>query len=551
MRFSRRIMCVMLAASIVGTLVTGCARPKATAAKDPAVAARLENLNLKGFPIVKQPVTLNFLVSTNAFQKDYANTYVWKKYEEKTNVHINWTTVPSNNIKEKRNLILASGQNLPDAFYRCGFGSVDVQKYGSQGLFVKMNDLIDKYMPNLKTLLDKMDSVRKGLPTVDGSIYSLPGVSNCPEGEIGVKFFLNKKFMDKTGTSMPETLDDFYNVLKAMRDKDANGNGKADEVPLTSTTWSNIANPLKGAFGLMNKGSRHTNVDLDPKTNQLRFIPTTNEFRQLLEFLHKLYSEKLLDNEIFEMSNSGSGTTNVIAKSNADLVGAFAYTNLAIVSTKKTGDFIGIDKALKGPNGDQLWSYMRANTVSKGSFTMSKDCKYPEVVARWMDYWYSEEGARMFYLGVEGETYKKNADGSYEYLPQVCDTSDGESFDAVISKTTPYCGGSNPVIQLSAYFKGGEMDPVPKKAAYDMLKYVPKERWDYFTYTDEEADRQASLEADMFAGYYDIIIPQFISGEKPLNDQAWAEYCQKFKELGLDEYMKIYNSGYDRYKNAK
>ena len=34
---------------------------------------------------------------------------------------------------------------------------------------------------------------------------------------------------------MPTTTDEFYQVLKAFKEQDPNGNGKADEIPMTTS----------------------------------------------------------------------------------------------------------------------------------------------------------------------------------------------------------------------------------------------------------------------------------------------------------------------------
>ena len=41
---------------------------------------------------------------------------------------------------------------------------------------------------------------------------------------------IRQDWLDKLGLSMPTTVDEWYNVLKAFR-ADPNGNGKADEIP--------------------------------------------------------------------------------------------------------------------------------------------------------------------------------------------------------------------------------------------------------------------------------------------------------------------------------
>jgi len=546
-----RGLSLLLSVAMITSIISGCGKnEKNNVSLDEATKKRIENLNTKSqFPIVKEPIKLKFMVSKSSTQPVYGDCLVWTEYEKMTNIDIEWEEVLSSAITERRNLILASDQDLPDAFYRCGFSEKEVQKNGSEGTFIRLNDLIDNYMPNFKGVLEKMPSVRKSLPNVNGDIYSIAGVSDSPEVELNPKLYLNKKFMDKVGVQLPKTTDELYTVLKAMRENDANGNGKDDEIPLTAQSWSAIVRALKGAFGLMNKGTRHEHVDLDPKTNTLRFIPTSPEFRQLIEYVNKLYTEKLIDNQIFEMTGGSNTSANIIAKSGLDLVGGFVYTSLAISSDETKKDFVGLEEALEGPNGDKQWNCMRPNTVAKSAFVITKTNPYPEATARWIDYFYSEEGARMYYMGVEGVSYRKTADGKYEYIPEKVEVPQGQTFDAIVSYISPYVGGGNPVLILSDYFNGSEMEPVPYKAAHDLLDYTPDELWDYFIYTNEESEEMATLETDLFTNYYNTIMAEFITGLRPINDQTWAEYCSKMETMGLSRYMELYNTGYNRYKN--
>ena len=44
---------------------------------------------------------------------------------------------------------------------------------------------------------------------------------------------------------MPETIDDWYAMLQAFRDKDPNGNGKKDDVPFTTMLYGNPLDSFK------------------------------------------------------------------------------------------------------------------------------------------------------------------------------------------------------------------------------------------------------------------------------------------------------------------
>lgn len=41
-------------------------------------------------------------------------------------------------------------------------------------MLIKLNDLIDKYAPNFKALMEKYPVIKKGITMPDGNIYSLP-----------------------------------------------------------------------------------------------------------------------------------------------------------------------------------------------------------------------------------------------------------------------------------------------------------------------------------------------------------------------------------------
>ena len=65
------------------------------------------------------------------------------------------------------------------------------------------------------------------------------------------EIWINKEWLDKLGLAVPTTTDELYNVLKAFKTQDPNGNGKADEIPLTGAPNKYVWNGNIDAF-LMN-----------------------------------------------------------------------------------------------------------------------------------------------------------------------------------------------------------------------------------------------------------------------------------------------------------
>ena len=69
---------------------------------------------------------------------------------------------------------MLGSNDLPDAFYRIAFGTDELMKYGKQGLFVPLEDLIEQHAPNLNKLLKDNPDIRGAITMSDGHIYALP-----------------------------------------------------------------------------------------------------------------------------------------------------------------------------------------------------------------------------------------------------------------------------------------------------------------------------------------------------------------------------------------
>ena len=136
---------------------------------------------------------------------------------------------------------------------------------------------------------------------------------------IGTPLWINQDWLDQLGMKEPETTEEFYAYLKAVKETDLNGNGQHDEVPFAATGITGIIDHLKGSWGLGTSGLGHKFVDVDPDTGKLRFTKAQPEYKEMLEFLNKLYKEGLLDKEIFTIEG---GALN--AKGQEGLLGSTA-----------------------------------------------------------------------------------------------------------------------------------------------------------------------------------------------------------------------------------
>ncbi|WP_238482777.1 extracellular solute-binding protein [Lederbergia galactosidilytica] len=171
-----------------------------------------DNFNETGMPIVDEPITLKMFAGMgNNTLKNWNDILVWNTYEEMTNIHIEWEQIEAEAIEEKRNLALASG-SLPDAFYAANMPTLDIFKYGQQGSFLELNDLIEKYAPNLTKLMEENPDIRKAITFPDGKIYSLPSIYDPEFTSVRTHplMWYNSELLDKYGMEVPASTEEFY-----------------------------------------------------------------------------------------------------------------------------------------------------------------------------------------------------------------------------------------------------------------------------------------------------------------------------------------------------
>lgn len=503
---------------------------------------QLENLNKTGMPIVKEPITLKFMAGKSPLSaENYDEVLLWQKYGEMTNIKIDWELIPFEGRDEKRNLALAGG-TLPDVFYTMAMPNSDLLKYGQEGIFITLNDLIEEYMPNLTQLLEKYPDIKKGLVFPDGNIYGLPTIYDPEFTSVlaGHKLWIREDWLKQLNMKMPETLEEYYQYLKAVKETDLNGNGKADEIPFGGTGIAGITAIFKGIFGIGNKGTKHAYLDEDPETKELRFYPISEGYREMLEHLNKFYSEGLIQENIYTIEANQSYSMGA-----EGLYGSTVITSTETIYGEEGKKFVGTP-VLEGPNGEKMFTRVTSPLAHMGGFVITNKNENIPATLRWMDYFYSEEGAKLFFLGVEGETYEADASGNLDYVDKIKNSPNGLTLEQELSKYITWLGGGYPGIVKQDTFKGAESLPSSLEATKLVEPYMIKEIWPSFTFTNEENNKLAGIATDI-EKYVNEMQDKFITGTTPLSE--WDKYVKTVESMRLDEYMEINKAAYDRYKN--
>lgn len=228
-----------------------------------------------------------------------------KMAEEATGIKIEWTVLDSSSAADKLPALLSS-EDQPDLYLNV-LDQATISK--NQDMFYDMSKdgVLEKYAPNVVALYEPYDYF-ENVTWPDGAIYSL--VTTEMFSPIEAWSFSNtiirQDWLDQLGLPVPTTADELYQTLVAFRDNDMNGNGDAtDEIPLSfaSNYWQGELWLFAGAFGL--HGATWQNfMHYKMLSEDGKVIPSckTDNFREYIEFFHKLYDEGLMDAEGFSQT---------------------------------------------------------------------------------------------------------------------------------------------------------------------------------------------------------------------------------------------------------
>lgn len=527
----KRSINLLLLAGLLASSMAGCGSKKVDeTVSDKATAA----FNSTGLPIVNKQATLSVLTTRWGSMGDSFTKNKWvKDLETNTNVKIKWQVQSLNDWATQKSVLLASG-DLPDVILgNQTFSDSDI--IGNQGLFVAVDDLAKKYMPNYTEALNKLPELKKMETFPDGKMYSFgKNLPSRPQTEY--QPVINKVWLDKLGLKAPTNLDELYNVLLAFKTKDPNGNGKADEIPITDFTI-NLLNP----FGI---------TDLNVNSMMINegspaYYPTSNQYKDGVKWLQKLYAAGILDREMFTQDNTMITSKKQDPK--AARVGfTYAWTPDATFGTWSS-QYEAI-APIKGIDGKQ---YAPGDTngvfsIQRNEALITAGCKTPEVAARWLDQFYTGEASIQNFWGAEGTVITKNSNDTYSLNnPPEGTSADAWYWDQSLRDFGPKYISADFQKKIALSPKSGDGLKVELSKLGDAYVTTP---FPNVMYTVEENQEIPTLTTDIDT-YVGQMRAQWIT--KGGIDEGWDAYVKKLNNMGLDKLVKIRTDAYSRYKSIK
>ncbi len=455
------------------------------------------------------------------------NWEIFKQAEKETGVKLKG--VASESISDSNqawNTMVASKQ-LPDIIHS---SKKNLNSIGEKGALIPLEDLIEEHAPNIAKLFEEHPEIKAEATAGDGHIYYIPGSTSGIEKEAVASkgWFIRTDWLDNLGLKEPGTVDEMYNVLKAFRTQDPNGNGKMDEIPYFARQ--------EGIRDLYQLFGAYYGWYVD-ENGTVKYGRTEDSFRNAVKEISKWYKENLIDPEIY--TRGQQAREQLLSNNTGGMTHDWFSTTASYNKYSETIPGFTFESILPPADVNGVVKELRSRSPLHGyGWGISRDNKNPELAIKYFDFWMSEKGCDLNAFGIEG-VHHEIVDGEKKFVDSVLNAEEG---------VPSYMRNQGQVEigtigDIEAELSG--MNDIAKKGflSYNDANFVKKEfTTPTFTAEEESVISEKYTNIDTYVAEKE---QNWILGISDV-DAEWDEYIKTINDMGLAEVEKIYNDAYKR-----
>ena len=535
MKLTNRIGAAVLATAMVGTLLTGCGggSASATASTGDGTAAASSTESSGGGDNT-------YTMFMRSAYVDWIKELKWYDVaEERTGIHVDYISGPEEaaDVYSEVDQRGISG-DLPDAVMT---KLAQTSVYGPQGVFADLAPYIEKYAPNLQKYIDDNPDYKALVSDADGHIYGL-----CKETPIFADLIGYRADHFKAAGIDPDsivTIDDFTKALETL--KAYYGKDNPNYYPLTGRdTAIRFASWFGAASNISSTESNGIYINGHYKDGSIDIM--SDGAYKMVETMKKWYDEGLIQPEWVAGTFSEADWEAAMLNGNGSIF--YDYYNRAEWFMENGGPDndpnyqMGVLNFIKDDNGNPQKMTVSMKYNDECVTAVNANCSEDKIktILTFIDYFYSEEGEILANYGVEGESFKTDANGDKEFIADYQTeeaTPAGEKRWSFLSDRFTVC---KPV-DNEAFFKWNA--PLIAEATGRLFtdenlgtSYVLK-------FTDDQSKEVTNLLASVYDAQMSGIA-QFIDGTRELTPDNWAAFQQEMNDLGLSRIEEIQLAAY-------
>ena len=433
----KKLFALLLAVLMVVSLFAGCSKaPEAADSNKPAAEdsnkPAAEDSNA---PAEKPKLSISYCSTTDynnyAKENDKGNYPALRALVDGAGVEVTWRPINGTGYTEAVNTELAAGFDLADIYCDTYGGAFDAAALLENGVTIDLLPLIKEHAPNLMALLEEYPEIMARFTDAEGRLHSFPVTIGDPKDNLPM-IALREDWLKELNLEMPTTLDELTAVLTAFRNNDPNGNGVADEVPVTMRWWW-FTQYLWPTFGLNANPNELVSLD-ENGTPQLEIL--TDNYKAWVEYIHMLYENELIDRNVFTPQDMESRVAELLNNEESTM-GGFSWwsTSVAYAFTSTYLRQFDSDASMAIlPMLTSEWCdapVQNMTSALNGAGVITASCKDPVAAIKFIDYCFSEEATMLNVYGVRGETYELDENGNPYYLDSYLAIEDTASWSKI------------------------------------------------------------------------------------------------------------------------
>jgi putative aldouronate transport system substrate-binding protein len=373
-------------------------------------------------------------------------------------------------------------------------------------------------------------------------VYSLPLVFGfMPKS--AVTMMINKSWLDTLGLEVPQTLEELSDVLLAFYEGDPNGNGEADEIPLD---WPSEAYVhahdifvLTGAYGVVDNQTDDMQV---VKDGVVSFLYVEDAYYKIIQYLHDLYSNNLINPEVFTNDYSAAGVLS--AQGEIARVGVTTGWSPASRVGQYADQYIVLDQ-LKVSADSEITPLWPSNPAQLNVFPnvceLTIACEEPEAAMRLINHMYSYDFTIQDYYGSFPDNTIKYDDGTYEILvPEDGTTIEQNKWENALVNYGP--GFFSDELESMTKAPGEILGRVEIDKVYDDNRPELVNIFPIVKYDAETSEELIYLKTDIKKLVVQKMAEWVVNGGI---EEEWENYLSDLDKMGLPRMQEIYQKAYD------
>ncbi|NLN65804.1 MAG: extracellular solute-binding protein [Clostridiaceae bacterium] len=498
-------------------------------------------------PLTTEKITLTYfqpvdIKKIGVHTNDYNELLQFKLFEENTGVHIEFMHPLAGQEDQQFNLIVASNQR-PDMMFKRDWSKIagGPQKLVDNGVFMNLKESFEKYSPHLRQFLDEHPGIDKQIKTDEGIYYCYPYIRYDQDLKNFMGYQGRADWLEKLKIAPPQTIAEWENALQLVMETDLDGDGDpTNEIPLIAGLPSEdfTIYGFAGAWGF----EPHLYVN---KNGKAAFGALQPEYKEYLKTMARWYEKGYIAQDFISMDvqQRQAGVMNGTV--------AFWYEGLGQ----------GMDAFIVALGGDpNIIAAFNYPTLNEHSDTpmffdgtpsefgdigtaITTNTKYPELCAKWLNYWYTPEGHEIVNFGQEGVTFNW-IDGYPKYVEEIANNPD-LPVSVALGKYTLGCSDgpffhdrhcrNQRMLKWDQHVEAGSMW---KKA--DVSGMMP-----FVSISSDESMEAADIQNEVIT-YVDEMTLQFILGIRDI-DAEFDTFQNTIKGMDIERLLEIYDRALERY----